>query len=79
MTPEEALALTLRRLNLAPAPPTRCKECGEPVEPLLEYEMLPGERGDSPFCRRCFEHAPAPMGGQWITWETNDRISRDAP
>ena len=55
MTPDEALALTLHRLHLAPAPPAICAECGGPVEPLLEYEMPRGERGDTDLCRACFQ------------------------
>jgi len=79
MSPEDALALTLRQLHVAPAPPAICAECGQPVEALLEYEMLRGERGDAPFCRPCFAQAPPPMGGQPITWAEDARISRDGP
>jgi hypothetical protein len=32
-----------------------CPACGQPVEPLLEYEMEPGGRGDTEECRRCFD------------------------
>jgi hypothetical protein len=39
---------------LAPRPPrVRCACCAGTIEPLLAFEMAPGERGDYDVCRAC--------------------------